>query len=114
MNQKIKSEWLEALRSGKYKQTTGCLKNEKGYCCLGVLSDLYAKQFNINWVPVENYKREEILDHGALLADPIQEWAELHNRNPRIYDYEHSKTLSDLNDEGNSFKEIADFIERYL
>lgn len=35
----IKAKWLEALRSGKYKQGTGRLfRPGDTYCCLGVLS----------------------------------------------------------------------------
>lgn len=34
-------KWITALRSKKYKQTTGELKNsESGYCCLGVLCEV--------------------------------------------------------------------------
>jgi hypothetical protein len=29
-------KWVEALRSGRYKQTTGQLQSLSGYCCLGV------------------------------------------------------------------------------
>lgn len=45
----VKEKWLNALRSGEYEQTNGCLRdmgNEKipsGYCCLGVLCDVYIK-----------------------------------------------------------------------
>lgn len=49
MNEEIKKLWIEALRSGEYKQGTGRLNmvNEAGaslMCCLGVLCDLYIKQ----------------------------------------------------------------------
>src|SRR4051812_25076359 len=44
MNPEMKTKWLEALRSGKYKQASSRLrrKNEFGgsYCCLGVLCDI--------------------------------------------------------------------------
>lgn len=33
--------WLAALRSGKYSQTTDALRDERGFCCLGVLCDVY-------------------------------------------------------------------------
>ncbi len=39
MTEEIKAnrvKWLEALKSGKYKQTTGKLKSHGRYCCLGV------------------------------------------------------------------------------
>ena len=29
--------WCNALESGDYQQTTGTLRDESGYCCLGVL-----------------------------------------------------------------------------
>lgn len=39
MNAKLKALWLEALRSGEYRQANGTLKDsDGGYCCLGVLS----------------------------------------------------------------------------
>lgn len=41
MNQTVKKKWVEALRSGKYIQTFGRLKNNSGcYCALGVLCDV--------------------------------------------------------------------------
>lgn len=43
MKKDIKDKWVEALRSGKYKQCTGALcrvyYNGCAYCCLGVLAD---------------------------------------------------------------------------
>jgi hypothetical protein len=39
MNPKLKARWVEALRSGDYKQGTKFLRtNEGAYCCLGVLN----------------------------------------------------------------------------
>ena len=35
--------WMTALRSGKYKQTTGTLADQDGHCCLGVACDLAVK-----------------------------------------------------------------------
>lgn len=37
MNKDIKKKWVEALRSGDYKQTRLRLQDKGGYCCLGVL-----------------------------------------------------------------------------
>lgn len=37
MSPELKALWLNALRSGEYRQTTGTLKDTDGYCCLGVL-----------------------------------------------------------------------------
>lgn len=60
MNKEIKKLWVEALRSGKYKQGTGRLitVGDDGVtrmCCLGVLCDLYIKQTG---------KGEWVNDHG--------------------------------------------------
>ena len=39
MNPKLKARWVEALRSGDYKQGTKFLRTNEGtYCCLGVLN----------------------------------------------------------------------------
>lgn len=37
----LKAKWLEALRSGKYQQGRGGLRDENNcFCCLGVLMDI--------------------------------------------------------------------------
>ena len=38
MTPELKERWIEAL--GTYPKTKGRLKNEEGYCCLGVLADI--------------------------------------------------------------------------
>lgn len=49
----IKAKWLEALRSGKYRQGPGCLRRKVGeverFCCLGVLYDVEGSH---SWVPL--------------------------------------------------------------
>lgn len=41
MDKAIKRKWVKALRSGKYKQGKGHLKDERGrFCCLGVLCNI--------------------------------------------------------------------------
>lgn len=43
MNQEIKKQWVEALRSGKYQQGRETLRTKDNkFCCLGVLCDLVA------------------------------------------------------------------------
>lgn len=39
-------DWLGLLRSGQYGQTQDVLKNDEGYCCLGVAAD---GLFNVDW-----------------------------------------------------------------
>lgn len=45
LDPKIKQMWIDALRSGAYKQGRSCLKNHNDqFCCLGVLADVYMKE----------------------------------------------------------------------
>lgn len=67
----IKSEWLEALKSGKYIQGTTSLRNiENGitkHCCLGVLCEIHP---NLSIGPLEhnqygkNGKEDAVLVNG--------------------------------------------------
>jgi len=43
--------WVDALINQDYQQTTKYLKTDEGYCCLGVLEDLYSK--HIAYAPWE-------------------------------------------------------------
>lgn len=45
MRQDIKTAWTKALRSGDYQQTQGRLCDANGYCCIGVLTEVLAKDF---------------------------------------------------------------------
>lgn len=41
MTPEFKAKWLEALRSGKYQQAHGVMRDENGcMCCLGVAAEL--------------------------------------------------------------------------
>jgi hypothetical protein len=40
MPAEFKAKWIAALRSGKYKQTVSRLRDNFGYCCLGVACDI--------------------------------------------------------------------------
>lgn len=41
MNSGLKAKWIEALRSGEYKQGYGALRDDDDtFCCLGVLCDV--------------------------------------------------------------------------
>ena len=53
MDKQVKKIWLAALKSGKYLQGQGSLRSKAqrrggcdGYCCLGVLCDLYISHKN--------------------------------------------------------------------
>lgn len=97
MKPEIKQKWIDALRSGEYQQDVGVLKTEKGYCCLGVLADLYNKEHNLEWCK----------DRKFYCFNNVLRWAD--------FPYYTGNELVVMNDEkGKSFLEIADYIEENL
>lgn len=111
MDAAYKTKWLEALRSGKYAQDTDYLKTKNGYCCLGVLADvagidselksstdIYGFDFEGNG---NDYTEDLELPLDFLLRMDLSR--------------SDTEELVDMNDErGNTFAEIADYIEENL
>ena len=133
--------WIKALRSGEYKQTQGLLRVKNSFCCLGVLCDLQRKDGGGGrWVtrfpgsatdqklfmlaPADELRKQikkempheepstwsllDVLDHivdndVVLETDLPQTWTEWLG-----VDTDH---LMGMNDDGQTFKEIADYIE---
>lgn len=115
MNSEIKDKWLKALRSGKYKQTTGVLKASDSYCCLGVLCDVYSKTKKKSGIKFDDFN--QFFDGEnlklSILSDRIINWAELSGNEIEPSRDNHA-TLMVLNDSGKTFLEIADIIEKHL
>lgn len=120
MNQAIKEKWVNALKSGEYEQGTDFLNKDGEFCCLGVLCDLYNKETGIEWEDAKwedaknqapKHKIKSFLGQQAVLPSVVVEWAGLENDNPLILGYE---SLASINDKYESFKEIANLIEKYL
>ena len=98
MDKRIKKKWVDALRSGKYKQGQGRLKGvDDTYCCLGVL----CKIANIPSNYYMGYLPSVSLDRLGL-----------DSTNPIIT--KDGRTAAECNDNGMSFKRIANLIERNL
>lgn len=108
MDKELKAKWVAALRSGEYKQGRGALCNtdcngNKSYCCLGVLADVSGdprwdgKLFN---------------DSNAYLK--IDADTHLRMTGGALISAEAQRRLGQLNDEGVSFYEIANHIEKNL
>jgi len=112
MNQDIKDKWINALRSGEYKQGIGGLKYRDAFCCLGVLCDLHAKETDTRWVDyAEEGWLSDYLDNDGSLPDEVIEWAGLKVQDPVIC----SHFISTYNDKkGYSFDRLADLIDKYL
>jgi hypothetical protein len=104
MNPQVKEKWIEALRSGEYKQTTRYLRTKDGYCCLGVLMDLYLKETGKEWVPTHD---KYVYLTSNMNCSPISDWADVEEFAEDV--------LIHMNDtEGRSFNEIADYIQDML
>lgn len=117
MRKDIKAKWIRALRSGKYRQGDGQLRNDDKFCCLGVLCDIHAKATGEKW-DGNTYAGVEIQ-----LPVSVAKWARI----PKKFLDDHSiqetdiqlsedpdDNLSTLNDSGHTFKEIADVIKEKL
>ena len=107
MNKKMKTEWVKALRSGDYKQGKEFLKSEQGYCCLGVLCDLN-ETHEVKKSGKGKYKMptEGTLKKLGLYGIVADDWASARYPASTAVDY-----LAGMNDDGKSFKTIADAIE---
>ena len=116
MKQSIMKKWVAALRSGEYRQTTGSLTvisgaEDRGFCCLGVLTDLCAKNFDLPLEELLSLKKD-----GGICGD-VEKWSGMVSAFgdlPKMASAEYSvkhKSLADLNDAGAGFSRIADVIE---
>ncbi len=124
MNSQVKEKWIAALRSGEYQQGDGKLRNRDGYCCLGVLCDLYSKEKNTKWefrgddetihLPMDYWYFD---GESEFLPKSVMEWAEIEADCPEvavededagesIYD-----SIANLNDSGYSFSALSNIIE---
>lgn len=132
---RVKKLWIDALRSGKYKQAVNALKDIKndgtvrGYCCLGVLQELYNIEHNL---PLNEGMRDE---NGRAKPFPQLQtllWATGKDRDPHteglslkveikgkevcvaeLNDGEHNLPSHDF-DHRFTFEEIADLVEEQL
>jgi hypothetical protein len=97
-------KWIAALRSGRYKQAKGFLNTDNGYyCCLGIGCELFID---------EEQKRRNTIGNlfGRLPCDQPKspEW---------LINFDHyffiktGEYISNYNDRGETFNEIADMIE---
>lgn len=101
MKKEAAQKWVEALRSGKYKQGVGMLRNAKDeYCCLGVLCDIngFSPMYTDFYVPKE---LQSILEMKSSIGT-------FKSANK----FQNEYNLSKLNDDGVSFLGIADLIEK--
>jgi hypothetical protein len=117
MNQEIKAKWVAALRSGEYKQSVGYLKRDDGFCCLGVLSDVHAKEGGPQWEHAGS-GIQEVERCGGYPPQVTLNWAEFAETSlvPGLLTREgDGEGLVSLNDSGEfTFSQIADVIEYFF
>lgn len=105
MNSDIKRRWIEALRSGQYKQGRAALRRppygkdtQDTYCCLGVLCDIIEPN---SWVC------EEVrCYHDNRVGFPSARIMEIAGLSGTFAD-----ELARINDRGDSFEDIIQVIE---
>lgn len=127
MNTQVKEKWIAALRSGEYEQGQQRLRGRDGFCCLGVLCDLYSKETAKDWefrgndetihLPMDYWYFDE---ESEFLPQSVMEWAGIETNCPEvavedddvgesIYD-----SIANLNDSGYSFSALSNIIEEQL
>lgn len=134
MKADIRTRWISALRSGEYQQGTGALRTDGGFCCLGVLCDIAAKDGFGRWAGDEDDGAFIVNDtrESGTLPKEVRQWAGLPEsfsdvgflqQKREIVDHElfrgdedfeaggHIFDLADKNDSLESFSYIADLIE---
>lgn len=105
MDKRIKTKWIKALRSGKYHQGREKLIQTDGYgdpqyCCLGVLCSVMGKTDK----QIRTMRNGG--DRNQLLSTPFAESLGI--------DFETQEHLASRNDNGETFKLLANYIEQKL
>lgn len=107
--------WLQDLESGDFKQTTENLKDKYGYCCLGVAAERYAPhlvEYGTGRSSKGNDYGDQLCDDG--LVDKLQLYGETGNFQEVQYIGDHKfGALTEMNDNGRTFQQIAEFIREY-
>jgi hypothetical protein len=105
--------WIEALENRKYRQVQGSLKKRRnqdgrqGFCCLGVLCDLAAKDGGAQWMQSSKEDAADFLGLSGELAPVIRKFMGMTDD-----DESHLIEMNDSN--GAGFKKIATYIRKEL
>lgn len=127
LDPKFKKKWVKALRSGNYKQAIGSLQRVKahpeereaklGFCCLGVACDLVNPKGWIIQNGLASYqavdslgRRNPSIDDCGPQSAGLPEYTRKLINLPRL----EQSLLIKMNDDGSSFKKIANYIEKNL
>lgn len=129
------AQWTSALRSDEYSQGGGRLRMGSDYCCLGVACDILAKDGQGHW----SQPSDGVLGWGfhptaeqfigiegisyvstAVLPERVAQWLGIGACGDIHWGYLADGTVSlesgltELNDEGFTFEQIADVIDYFF
>lgn len=116
----LQRKWLKALRSGKYKQAESALHTFDGkvhrFCCLGVACDVLGMTARDpmvereGWNPIELYPTEfRYGKESTVLPETARRRLAMYHATGEKRNG--SDALTELNDSGKTFKQIANIIE---
>jgi hypothetical protein len=118
MNEEIKEAWKTELRSGKYPQGDGYLRQwnidtqQWEYCCLGVLCEMSGLgEWEEFITQAGDRKAYSYLDSDQYLPNEVAQWAGIDS------DYEEGTVqaqLAEMNDINKSFNQITDNLDAVL
>jgi hypothetical protein len=114
MDQKIKALWIDALRSGNYKQGETYLNADGKFCCLGVLCEIAIEQGVEVTKDVVTEDLTRYGGHYAGLPNEVRDWSGVSSLGDLPERVGYHDSLASLNDNGYSFKKIANIIEEKL
>lgn len=99
-------KWIEALRSGKYKQGKGFLKYKNTYCCLGVACEIFKDELALEEIGVSVKSFDK---NSSTCPEKVIKHLDLYSKTGCKNNF--LTTLTTLNDNGMSFQEIANELE---
>lgn len=110
---KLQLNWIKKLESGRYKQTReGFLRDENGYCCLGIcerIEDNLQKDLDGSYITKDKSHNNIVLSKNTMKKYSFR--ADTGKALKEIIIGDNSYiSLADMNDEGVTFKEIAEII----
>jgi hypothetical protein len=97
--------WIDALRSGNYKQTRKVLQNSKGFCCLGVACDVFIPEDKKNKTIGKRY----LIGNMPTEQPNAPDWLKKMDSD---FEKKTGRYLTSLNDHFKfTFMDIADVLE---
>ena len=117
--QSNRNDWINALRSGKYKQHFNALSNRDNtaFCCLGVACEISGLgKWDKDTYSVKDTETNQYITDASILPEPIKDWLGLSDKSGDYTPDNNNKkglfSLTELNDAGTTFQDIAELIER--